>query len=158
MRSTRVDTPLRWPRPCARGCARCHHGFRRFLQPHDLTAKIFATINAHLAKRGLLLRQGTMVDATIMAAPSSTKNREGRRDPDMLSGAESEPRTAKKGNQWHFVRGPYRCGQPRPMWPMSPKRTRCCMDRRPMSLVMPVSRGLKSERTSKTKRSDGMWR
>ena len=49
--------------------------FRRLLETHGLTQRIFETINAHLAERGLLLRQGTIVDATLIAAPPSTKNR-----------------------------------------------------------------------------------
>jgi IS5 family transposase len=68
--------------------------FRRLLEQHDLTAAILAEVNAHLSKRGLLMRQGTVVDATIIAAPSSTKNDEGKRDPEMHQ--------AKKGKQWHF--------------------------------------------------------
>jgi IS5 family transposase len=68
--------------------------FRRLLEDHNLAAAIFEAINAHLAKRGLLMRQGTIVDATIIAAPSSTKNKTGERDPQMHQ--------AKKGNQWHF--------------------------------------------------------
>ena len=51
-------------------------------------------INAHLESQGLKLREGTIVDATIIEAPSSTKNRAGERDPEM--------RQTKKGNQWHF--------------------------------------------------------
>ncbi|MFV5216240.1 transposase, partial [Azonexus caeni] len=54
----------------------------------------FNTINAHLAEKGLLLREGTIVDATLIAAPPSTKNREGKRDEEMHQ--------AKKGSQWHF--------------------------------------------------------
>lgn len=68
--------------------------FRRLLQAHDLTQALFAQINAHLSERGLLMREGTMIDATLIAAPSSTKNRTGTRDPEMHS--------TKKGNQWHF--------------------------------------------------------
>ena len=68
--------------------------FRRLLEQHDLTAAILAEVNAHLGERGLLMRQGTVVDATIIAAPSSTKNEDGKRDPEMHQ--------AKKGNQWHF--------------------------------------------------------
>jgi IS5 family transposase len=68
--------------------------FRRLLEEKNLTAAIFETINAQLAKRGLLMRQGTIVDATIIAAPSSTKNSTGERDPEMHQ--------TKKGNQWHF--------------------------------------------------------
>ena len=69
-------------------------GFRRLLETHDLTRRIFDTINGHLSAKGLLLKEGSVVDATIIAAPSSTKNKEGTRDPEMHQ--------AKKGNQWHF--------------------------------------------------------
>ena len=68
--------------------------FRRLLESHNLTQRIFAAINAHLALKGLLLKEGTVVDATIIAAPSSTKNQSGERDPEMHQ--------TKKGNQWHF--------------------------------------------------------
>ena len=68
--------------------------FRRLLETHQLTESIFNTINAHLAEKGLLLREGTIVDATLIAAPPSTKNREGKRDEEMHQ--------TKKGNQWHF--------------------------------------------------------
>ena len=68
--------------------------FRRLLETHQLTERIFAAINVHLAARGLMLREGTVVDATIIAAPSSTKNQDGKRDPEMHQ--------TKKGNQWYF--------------------------------------------------------
>ncbi len=68
--------------------------FRRLLETHQLTPRLSATINVHLAEKGLLLREGTVVDATLIAAPSSTKNQDGQRDPEMHQ--------AKKGNQWHF--------------------------------------------------------
>ena len=68
--------------------------FRHLLEAHELTVRILAEVNALLGERQLLLRAGTLVDATIIAAPSSTKNREGRRDPDMHQ--------TRKGNQWHF--------------------------------------------------------
>ena len=68
--------------------------FRRLLEEHRLTERIFAVINAHLTLKGLILKEGTVVDATIIAAPSSTKNRDGERDPEMCQ--------TKKGNQWHF--------------------------------------------------------
>jgi IS5 family transposase len=68
--------------------------FRRLLEQHELTKAIFEEVNAHLAERGLLMRQGTVVDATIVAAPSSTKNKDNARDPEMHQ--------TKKGNQWHF--------------------------------------------------------
>jgi IS5 family transposase len=68
--------------------------FRRLLETHELGAKILAEVNAHLTERGLLMRQGTVVDATIIAAPSSTKNSKGERDPEMHQ--------TQKGNEWHF--------------------------------------------------------
>ena len=68
--------------------------FRHLLEKHELSAQLLATINGTLAKRGLLLKTGTVVDATLIAAPSSTKNSTGERDPEMHQ--------AKKGNQWHF--------------------------------------------------------
>lgn len=68
--------------------------FRRLLETHDLSVKIFERVNAHLSRRGQSLRAGTIVDATIIAAPSSTKNKDGERDPEMHQ--------TKKGNQWHF--------------------------------------------------------
>ena len=68
--------------------------FRRLLEEHALTAKLFEGINAHLTERGLLLREGTMVDATIIAAAPSTKNKEHARDPEMHQTC--------KGNEWHF--------------------------------------------------------
>jgi IS5 family transposase len=68
--------------------------FRRLLLANDLTKALFDEINAHLAEQGLLMRAGTIVDATIIAAPSSTKNEGNARDPEMHQ--------AKKGNQWHF--------------------------------------------------------
>jgi transposase, IS5 family len=68
--------------------------FRRLLEANGLTQGIFTAINTHLAQKGLLLKEGTVVDATIIAAPSSTKNQDGKRDPEMHQ--------TKKGNQWHF--------------------------------------------------------
>lgn len=57
--------------------------FRRLLLANDLTKTLFDEINAHLSDKGLLTRAGTIVDATIIGAPSSTKNAKGERDPDM---------------------------------------------------------------------------
>ncbi|KAB2872054.1 MAG: IS5 family transposase, partial [Burkholderiaceae bacterium] len=68
--------------------------FRHLLEANDLAEDILKAVNAHLARKGLLLKKGSIVDATIIAAPSSTKNREGERDPEMHQ--------TKKGNQWHF--------------------------------------------------------
>jgi IS5 family transposase len=68
--------------------------FRHLLERHKLADQILATVNTLLSAKGLLLKAGTVVDATLIAAPSSTKNREGTRDPDMHQ--------SKKGNQWFF--------------------------------------------------------
>jgi transposase, IS5 family len=68
--------------------------FRHLLEAHNLSIQILATVNATLTAKGLLLKQGTVVDATLIAAPSSTKNSSGERDPEMHQ--------TKKGNQWHF--------------------------------------------------------
>lgn len=68
--------------------------FRHLLETHNLSLQILATVNATLAAKGLLLKSGTVVDATLIAAPSSTKNSSGERDPEMYQ--------TKKGNQWHF--------------------------------------------------------
>ena len=68
--------------------------FRHWLERHDLTRALFDDIAAMLEARGLLMRQGTIVDATIIAAPPSTKNKSKSRDPEMHQ--------TKKGNQWHF--------------------------------------------------------
>ena len=70
--------------------------FRHLLERHGLTEAIFAEVNAHLADKGITLRSGTLVDATIIDAPSSTKNKAGARDPEMSS--------TKKGNDWYFGR------------------------------------------------------
>jgi IS5 family transposase len=68
--------------------------FRHWLEEHDLTRVLFDEVGAMLEERGLLMRQGTIVDATIIAAPPSTKNKKKARDPEMHQ--------TKKGNQWHF--------------------------------------------------------
>ena len=68
--------------------------FRHLLEAKGITRKIFDTINGHLAEKGLMMREGTIVDATLIAAPPSTKNKDGERDPEMHQ--------SKKGNDWHF--------------------------------------------------------
>jgi IS5 family transposase len=68
--------------------------FRHLLEKHQLSIQILATVNSTLAAKGLLLKSGTAIDATLIAAPSSTKNSSGERDPEMHQ--------TKKGNQWHF--------------------------------------------------------
>ena len=68
--------------------------FRHRLERHKLAEQILATVNELLSQRGLLLKAGTVVDATLIAAPTSTKNKDKARDPEMHS--------SKKGNQWYF--------------------------------------------------------
>ena len=68
--------------------------FRHRLEKHKLAEKILLSVNELLSQRGLLLKAGTVVDATLIAAPTSTKNKDQARDPDMHS--------SKKGNQWYF--------------------------------------------------------
>ena len=68
--------------------------FRHLLERHHLARKIFNEINAWLSDAGVLVKEGTLLDATIIEAPSSTKNKAGERDPEMHQ--------TKKGNQWHF--------------------------------------------------------
>lgn len=68
--------------------------FRHLLEENKLQKHFLRIVNAVLEKRGLLMREGSIVDATIIAAPSSTKNDEQKRDPEMSS--------TKKGNQWYF--------------------------------------------------------
>lgn len=68
--------------------------FRHLLEQHKLTEKIFRKTKRYLSDKGLMLREGTIVDATIINAPSSTKNESRTRDPEM--------KQTKKGNQWYF--------------------------------------------------------
>jgi len=68
--------------------------FRHWLESHELTKGLFEEVGAMLEERGLLMRQGTIVDATIIAAPPSTENKPKSGDPEMHQ--------TKKGNQWHF--------------------------------------------------------
>ena len=68
--------------------------FRHALEKHKLAERILATVNLLLGAKGLMLRSGTVVDATLISAPSSTKNASGERDPEMHQ--------SKKGQQWYF--------------------------------------------------------
>ncbi|MBL8394595.1 MAG: IS5 family transposase, partial [Candidatus Accumulibacter sp.] len=68
--------------------------FRHLLEEKDLSKAIFAAINAQLTAKGLMMREGTIADATILAAPPSVKNEAKARDPEMHQ--------TKKGNRWHF--------------------------------------------------------
>ena len=68
--------------------------FRHLLEAHDLGAALFAKVGELLLANGMRLSGGTIVDATLIAAPPSTKNKDKRRDPEMHQ--------VKKGNEWHF--------------------------------------------------------
>lgn len=68
--------------------------FRHFLEKHNAGEQILVLINDNLKQAGLMLRQGIIIDATIIAAPCSVKNKSGQRDPEMHQ--------TRKGNQWHF--------------------------------------------------------
>ena len=73
--------------------------FRHLLEKHHLGKKLFREVHRHLESQGVKVTQGTVVDATIINAPSSTKNKAGKRDHDMHQ-------TKKKGNQWFFGMNP----------------------------------------------------
>lgn len=68
--------------------------FRHLLEEHKLQERFFTVVKEQLETKGFLMREGTIVDATIIAAPPSTKNKEGKRDPEMSQ--------TQKGNQWYF--------------------------------------------------------
>lgn len=68
--------------------------FRHFLERHELTKKLFQSTEKYLSEHGMILSEGTIVDASIISAPSSTKNKDRQRDPEM--------KQSKKGNQWYF--------------------------------------------------------
>jgi IS5 family transposase len=68
--------------------------FRHLLEAHELGRRLFEEVHVHLERQGIKIAKGTIVDATIINAPSSTKNASGKRDPDMHQ--------AKKGKQWYF--------------------------------------------------------
>jgi transposase, IS5 family len=68
--------------------------FRHWLETHDLTRRVFDHVNAYLDQQGLVVKTGTIMDATVFKAPISKKNRRGARDPEMSS--------TRKNNNWHF--------------------------------------------------------
>src|SRR5437660_2291659 len=70
------------------------HGFRHLLEKHELGGAMLNAVNQYLESRGIRITTGTIVDATIIHAPSSTKNRNGERDPEMHQ--------TRKGKQWYF--------------------------------------------------------
>ena len=69
--------------------------FRHMIEKHGLATQIFEMVNKQLEARGLILRRGSIIDATIISAPSSTKNKKGKRDEEM--------RQTTKGNLYYFV-------------------------------------------------------
>ncbi|ALS93542.1 hypothetical protein AXO1947_02210 [Xanthomonas oryzae pv. oryzae] len=90
---------------------------RHLLERHDLARKLFNRVNAHLSREGQSLRGGTIVDATIIVAPSSTKNKDGERDPDMHQ--------TKKGNRYYFGMKAHILATPRcaiAVWRRTPHR------------------------------------
>ena len=68
--------------------------FRHLMEKHHLGDELFHIVNTYLAENGMKVNRGTIVDATIINAPSSTKNKEKARDPEMHQ--------TKKGNEWYF--------------------------------------------------------
>src|SRR6185369_6667652 len=127
--------------------------FRHWLEEHDLTKALFDEVGAMLEERGLLMRQGTIVDATIIAAPPSTKNKSKARDPEM--------RQTKKGNQWHFGMKAHvgvdvasgwctRSRAPPPTKPTSTRQLPYCTAKRRLCLPMPAIPGPTSGRSFRT--------
>ena len=120
--------------------------FRHLLAAHGLATGFLATINAVLEAKGLLLRRGTAVDATIARAPSSTENRTGTRDPEMHQ--------TRKGNQWFSLMKAHigtvvapglvhtdTVGGPRRTRTTSPWPVTCCTEGRRTSTRMRARRG-----------------
>lgn len=116
--------------------------FRHLLEEHELSSKILQVINAKLAAHGMLLKTGTVVDATLIAARSSTKNSSGERYPEMHQ--------VKKGNQWHFGMKAHMGVDADPAWctpssaqqptsTMSPRDTVCCTEMSKSCLPMRVT-------------------
>jgi len=133
--------------------------FRHLLEKHELAPQVLAAINATLAQQGLMLKTGTVVDATIIAAPSSTKNKDGERDPEMHQ--------TKKGNQWHFGMKAHIgvdaesglvhtvVGTAANVNDVTQAAASCCMARRPMPGAMRATRAWTSARSSRTARCAG---
>ncbi len=125
------------------------------LEANGLTKMIFETVNRHLRERGLLLNKGTLTDATILAAPSSTKNKEKARDPQMHQ--------TRKGKQWYFGMKAHigadadsglvhTVWAPPPTSPTSPRPSTCCMEKRRSSSPTPATSGPTSAKRSETSR------
>ncbi len=116
--------------------------FRHPLEKHKLAAQILALINDMVHDEGLMLRAGTVADAMLVAAPSSTKSAGGQRD--------SEKHQTKKGNQWPFgikahIGADAESGLVHTVIGMAAdvndvvEATRCCMEMRPTPLVTPAT-------------------
>jgi hypothetical protein len=127
--------------------------FRHVLEKHKLAERILATVNLLLGAKGLMLRSGTVVDATLISAPSSTKNASGERDPEMHQ--------SKKGQQWFFGMKAHigwctPCAARPDMSTMWSRPTACCTGKRQMSLP---TRAIKVRTNGPTQRPvcSGMW-
>ena len=128
--------------------------FRHLLEEHGIGKLFFDAINRCLERAGRMMRGGTIVDATLISAPSSTKNVEKKRDPEMHQ--------TKKGNQWHFGMkchtgvdagsGSIRWKPPPPMF-MLPWRQSCCGRMTRLSMATAPIWGLKNGKKSKMIRS-----
>ena len=92
--------------------------FRRLLETHGLAAQTFAQVSRHLARKGWSPRGGTIVDATIIAAPSSTKNQDGERDPQMHQTKEGQPVVLRDEGTSAWTKS--RAGASRRMRPRTP--------------------------------------
>jgi IS5 family transposase len=122
--------------------------FRHLLEKHGLGKQIFEVVKAHLKANGMAMKQGTIIDATLIAAPSSTKNEKKERDPEMHQTC--------KGKQWYFGMK-FHIGvdsesglihsveTTAPMCMTSPQLLISCMARRTCSTRMPATRALRSE-------------
>ncbi len=124
--------------------------FRHLREKHQLAVGILQVINGYLQDKGLSLRQGTIVDATIIQASSSTKNKDGKRDPEMHQ--------TKKGNQYLFGMKAHIGAEMESGWRttftalhptsrMLPRWPNCCMARRTRCMPMPVTPGARSEKS-----------
>ncbi len=132
--------------------------FRHLLEENNLSMQLLATINATLATKGLMLKTGTVVDATLIAAPNSTKNSTVQRDPEMHQ--------TKKGNLWHIGMKAHigvdadsglvhtRSLGLRPTSMMSPKATACCTGKSVKS--MPTQATRESTNAPRLQASRGM--
>jgi IS5 family transposase len=133
--------------------------FRRMLVEHELTRKLFDEIGIMLCERGLMMKEGTIVDATIIEAPPSTKNKQKGRDPEMHQ--------TKKGNAWHFgmkahlgvdaASGLVAWWAPRRTRQMCRRRMPCCMATKSTRLAMRATQAWRSATRCKASPLSGKW-